>query len=67
MTFLQPSRSSDLNLPNDADDDDDSDDNDDNDHDGDDGRDPLNQAGMPGKWIQLSGVWVKKKKPSKHV
>ena len=46
MTFLQPSRSSDLNLPNDADeDDDDSDDNDDNDHDGDDGRDPLNQAG----------------------
>ena len=45
MTFLQPSRSSDLNLPNDADDDDDSDDNDDNNHDGDDGRDPLNQAG----------------------
>ena len=46
MTFLKPSPSSDLNLPNDAaDDDDDGDDNDDDDHDGDDGRDPLNQAG----------------------
>ena len=22
---------------------------------------------MPGKWIQLSGVWVKKEKPSKHL